>query len=436
GSDFYETPNIDRLAAEGMRFTDAYATSPVCSPSRVSIMTGKLPARVRITDWIPGVRYPHAKLRTPGFRRQMELEEVTIAEALSPAGYASFHVGKWHLGGEGFWPLEQGFDVNVAGHSKGAPGSYYHPYAKKTARTDWSVINLPPGGKEGDYLTDRLTDEALELLDGVGERPFFLHMAYYTVHTPIEGKPELVEKYRAKRERHPEARHALNAGYAAMVQSLDESVGRILGKLDELGLAENTVVIFTSDNGGVEGITDNAPLRAAKGQLYEGGIRAPLIVRWPARVEPGTVSHEPVTGADLYPTVLEVAGVEREAPADGCDGVSIVPLLDDPEASLRREALYWHYPHYHTPQRPPSGAVRAGRYKLLEFYEDGRLELYDLASDVGETTNLAEEKPELAKELRSKLHAWLDSVGAQRTQPNPDHDPERPFRDATTAWRD
>jgi arylsulfatase A-like enzyme len=429
GDDFHETPHIDELAASGVRFTDAYATAAVCSPSRASVMTGKYPARLHVTDWIPGVRYPRARLTVPDFAQELALEEETLAERLRAAGYATLHVGKWHLGDEGYWPLEQGFDVNVGGHSKGAPGSYFHPYAKKTPKTDWTVRNLPPGGRDGDHLTERLTDEALKLIDAHADGPFFLFLSYYTVHTPIEGVPEKVAAFRSRKEERPEWAQR-NAAYAAMVQSLDDSVGRILARLDALELTDDTLVLLTSDNGGVIGIGDNGGLREGKGFLYEGGIREPLLVRWPGVVEPGSECAVPVTGTDLFATVSSAAG----AGSGAVDGVDLVPLLRGDVQALEREALYWHYPHYHTPQRPPCSAVRAGSWKLLEWHETGALELYDLARDPGETTDLASAERERTRALHERLRVWRAQVGAQEAAPNPDFDPDAPFEGGYTAW--
>ncbi|MHC5023158.1 MAG: sulfatase [Planctomycetota bacterium] len=433
GSDFYRTPRIDRLARDGMLFTDAYASAPVCSPTRAALQSGLYPARLRITDWIPGVRYPHARLRVPDFTQELPLEITTIAEALRPAGYATLHVGKWHLGDEPFYPRAQGFDVNIGGHSKGAPATYFHPYqSKPDAAVDWSVRNLPPGGQDGDYLTDRLTDEAIRLIEQHRDRPFFLHLSFYTVHTPIEGKPDLVEQYRARKK--PELKQQ-NAAYAAMVHNLDENVGRVLETLDALDLAGNTIVIFTSDNGGVTGITNNHPLRAGKGFLYEGGIRVPMIVRWPGVVTPNRQSDTVVTSIDLLPTIVEMAGVAAATDEDrSIDGLSLVPQLRDPAARWDREAVFWHYPHYHTPKRPPTGAVRAGDWKLIEFYEDGRVELYDLRSDPGEKHDLAGEHRERAAALQRRLHEWLVETGAQMPTINADFDPARPFRAGYAAW--
>ena len=433
GERFHRTPAIDSLAADGTLFTDAYATSPVCSPSRASLMTGKYPARIRITDWIPGVRYPRAPLLVPDFDQEVGLGERTLAEALSERGYATWHVGKWHLGREGFWPLDQGFEVNVGGHSKGAPGSYHHPYEKRGAETDWSVLNLPPGSEPGDYLTDFLTDRAVELIGshaaGGAARPFFLHMSYYSVHTPLEGRSDLVEAYRERARERPEW-GARSAAYAAMVHAVDESVGRILESLEANGLADDTLVVFTSDNGGYLGHANLGGLRGGKGCLYEGGLRVPLLVRWPGRVPAGASSAVPVNGADLFATLLDAAG----STAPRHDGLSQLDPWLEPARKAPERDLFWHYPHYHTPERPPGGVVRRGDWKLIQWYEDGRRELFDLGADPGEQTDLAARQPERAAELGAALEAWLERVSAQRNRPNPEHDPGAPFAGGRAAW--
>lgn len=443
GSRFYETPNIDKLAAQGMRFTNAYAACPVCSPTRGSIMTGRYPARLNITDWIPGDQasrnkpYRSEKLIAPDFNLQLPLNEVTIAEALKKAGYASCSVGKWHLGKEPFYPDKQGFDINIAGNDKGSPPTYFFPYMRKgRARLDLA------GGKPGEYLTDRLTDEALKWLEANKDRPFFLYFPHYAVHTPIQARRELIEKYQVKAkgyrrtssadyraERHYSVTKLKQNDpvYAAMVHSVDESVGRVMNKLKELGIADNTAVIFMSDNGGLSThsvrnvFTSNLPLRAGKGWLYEGGIREPMIIKWPGVVKVGSVSAEPVTSTDFYPTILEMAGLDLE-PKCHVDGLSLVPLIKG-SGSLNREAIYWHYPHYHSSGNRPSGAVRAGRYKLIEWYEDNSVELYDLAEDVSEKNNLAVKMPDKTEQLRQMLHKWRESVDAHMPTPNPDYDP-------------
>ncbi len=433
GSTFYETPNIDRLAAQGTRFTNAYAACPVCSPTRASIMTGKYPARLGITDWIGAPQTPTA------YREYLPLEEVTIAEALKEAGYSTGYVGKWHLATSGddrrnYYPDRQGFDVNVGGDNSGSPPTYLYPYSKGKR----SLETMPAGGKEGEYLTDRLTDESLKFIEANKDRPFLLYLSHYAVHTPLESKKELAEKYRAKAAKLPEApeprpvygsyktrQRQDHAVYAGMVQSADESVGRVLRKLDELGLEQNTIVIFMSDNGGLstvarEGPTCNLPLRAGKGWLYEGGIREPMIVKWPGVTTAGSVCDETVISTDFYPTMLEMAGLPSKS-EQHMDGLSLVPLLRR-SGSLNRKAVYWHYPHYHGSGNRPSGAVRAGDYKLIEWYEDERVELYNLREDISEQKDLAASMPDKAAELRRMLHAWRGEVGAKMPAGEPRED--------------
>ncbi len=408
GSTVYETPNVDKLASQGMRFTDGYAACPVCSPTRASILTGKYPARLHITDWIPGSRRPFAKLAVPNWTQYLPHEEVTIAEALKPAGYATASIGKWHLGGPEYRPEVQGFDLNFGGDHRGQPPSYFFPYK----------IPCIPEGKPGEYLSDRLTDEALKFIEANKDKPFFLYLPHYAVHMPLQAKKDLTEKFRQKGR----AEKGQNsATYAAMIASVDESVGRVLGKLDELGLADRTVVFFMSDNGGLAAVTSNAPLRAGKGTLYEGGVREPWIVRWPGLVKPGTTCSVPVISTDFFPTILEMAGVKPDLKRV-LDGLSTVPLLKQAGA-IEREALYWHYPHYHLTK--PGGAIRCGDFKLIEYYEDGRLELYNLKDDLSETADLAAKMPDKAAGLRKKLDDWRKAVGAQMPTPNPNYDPKR-----------
>jgi len=403
GTKFYETPHIDRLAREGMRFTDAYAACPVCSPTRASILTGKYPARLNLTDWIPGQREKNPKLLVPKFNQELPLEEVTIAEALKAAGYACASIGKWHLGGEPYYPDKQGFDLNVGGTAKGQPPRYFSPYGIPTLAD----------GPKGEYLTDRLADEAEKFIEQNRDRPFFLYLPHFAVHTPIQGKEEITAKYARK----PPDGDQKNATYAAMIESVDQSVGRVMKKLDALGLADRTVVFFMSDNGGLAGITSNAPLRAGKGTLYEGGIREPMIVKWPGVVRSGTTASTPVTSTDFYPTILEMAGLPPK-PEQHVDGLSLMPLLKE-SGPLRRDTLYWHYPHYH--RTTPAGALRRGDWKLIEYFEDGRVELYNLKEDLSETKDLATTMPEKARELQKMLADWRRSVGAQMPTPNPDY---------------
>jgi len=423
GSTYHRTPNLDQLAARGMRFTDAYAAAPVCSPTRAALMTGKHPARLHLTDWLPGRSdMPSQKLSRPIIRQELPLEETTIAEALKQAGYATAIVGKWHLGGEGFEPQRQGFDLNVAGDHTGTPRSYFFPFENK----DGKMPGLESGAP-GEYLPDRLTTEAERFIEQHQDKPFFLYLPHYSVHIPMKAKPELIAKYRVLPK--PE-KGQNNPVYAAMVESMDESVGRLRRKLEQLGLADDTVFIFTADNGGLsvkEGpdtpATDNAPLRAGKGYLYEGGLRVPLIIAWPKRIKAGSVNRAPVYSADLFATALDVAGVRNTT---GVDGLSLLPLLTG-RGQFKRDALYWHYPHYsnqsidggHYDQ--PGAAIRQGDYKLIEFYQDDHVELYDLKRDLGERRDLASKRPQLAAELRRKLAAWRKLVGAQMMTPNPDY---------------
>jgi arylsulfatase A-like enzyme len=434
GSSFYETPNIDRLASEGMRFTDAYAACPVCSPTRASIMTGKYPARLNITDWIPGRQArrvdPSEKLIGPAFEQQLPLNEKTIAETLNEAGYAAGFVGKWHLGSENYLPEDQGFEVNVGGiHLGYPPGGFFSPYQNPKLKD----------GPDGENLTDRLTDEAVLFLEANSDRPFFLFMSYYAVHNPMQAKPDLVAKYERKARNLdpsteprflPEGRHTNrqvqdHPVYAAMVETVDSNVGRILSRIDELGKSHNTVIFFISDNGGLstaEGTpTSNLPLRAGKGWLYEGGIRVPMIIRAPGLTKPGSECRVPVTTTDFYPTMLEAAGMAL-APEQHPDGKSLVPVLEG-GSPPEREALFWHYPHYSNQGGTPGGAVRRGDYKLIEFYEDNRVELYNLREDIGETVDLAGRMPEKARELREMLQQWRQSVQARMPVANPNYDP-------------
>jgi len=428
GSQFYETPNLDRLAAEGVRFTDAYAAGPVCSPTRASIMTGKYPVNVGITDWIPGNEPSAEPLSTPRNKQPyLPLEEITVAEALKEAGYATGFVGKWHLGDRGHFPEDQGFDVNIGGCHLGSPiYGYFSPYHLPSLKD----------GPVGEYLTDRLTDEAIGFLERSKEKPFFLFMSYYTVHRPIHGKPALVEKYEAKAKTMgpkvgplfklegtvPVRQVQDHPIYAAMVQCMDDNVGRLLSKLDELGLTDNTVVIFTSDNGGLstadEFPTSNVPLRAGKGWLYEGGIREPLIVRWPSVVRAGSTCREVVCSPDFYPTILQLADLPLR-PMQHSDGQSFADVLKGDQTKVDRQAVYWHYPHYTKKGSSPASAIRMGRYKLIEFFERGNVELYDLGNDIGEQSDLSETMPAKRDELHALLRRWRHATEAEIPQPKP-----------------
>jgi arylsulfatase A-like enzyme len=422
GSSFYETPQIDALAASGMRFTDAYSAGSVCSPTRAALLTGRHPVRIGITDWIPGMpasRAAEQRLRHIDDLDHLPLEEVTLAEVLRAHGYQTFFAGKWHLGGEGFWPTGQGFDVNIGGCEVGSPpGGYYAP---------WRNPNLQ-AKRPDEYLTERLTEESLAFLEARdADRPFLLYLSYYNVHTPITPYRKRIDHFRAKAEAEftgptmYEAEHdgrtrtrQDNAEYASMIAAVDESVGTILARLEALGLAENTVVVFSSDNGGLAttrsgGPACNLPLRAGKGWLYEGGIRVPLVVRAPGVTRPGSVCRSPVVSMDVLPTVRELAGLPARADAE-IDGVSIVPLLEGGE--MEERTLTWHYPHYHGSMWTPGAAIRRGNWKLIEFYHWEKVELYDLAADPGEKHDLSGAMPAKVQELLTILHGWQKQVGA------------------------
>jgi arylsulfatase A-like enzyme len=423
GSTFYQTPNIDRLAAEGVRFTDAYAACAVCSPTRAAVLTGKYPARLLLTDWLPSGRWePKAKLREGRFLRGLPVEEVTLAEALREGGYRTANIGKWHLGSEPFsLPEHHGFDLNIAGNAHGAPGSYFFPYPgdwKIPGTGQRAVWNVLADGKEGEYLTDRLTDEAVKFIRESKDKPFFLYFPHYGVHTPLEGKKEVVAKY----ERIPEAQRQGKPEYAAMVESVDDSVGRVMSALKELSLDQNTVILFTSDNGGFYNATSNLPLRANKGAYYEGGIRVPLIVKWPGVAKPGHVVSTPVTSTDLYPTCLAASGLPAR-PHQHQDGLNLQPVLSG-DGSLGPRSIFWHYPHYNEhPSSMPSSVIRKGDWKLIQTFDPEGIELYNLADDLGETKNLAATETARVKELQTELNAWRTEVSAEMMKPNPDCDP-------------
>jgi len=419
GSSFYDTPNVNTLAAEGMRFTNGYAACPVCSPTRASIVTGKYPARLKLTNFLVGLRTQKDSPIAPApYRHELGLDEVTIAEALKGAGYTTCHIGKWHLGGEEYFPQHQGFDINIGGCRSGMPRSFFWPQWKKN----------PPivGRRDGEYLPDRLADEAVKFIKANKDKPFFLYLAHYAVHIPIQAKEPMIAKYKAKPK--PISGQD-NPIYAAMVESIDQSVGRVLKTLELVGIDDRTIIIFTSDNGGLatrEGLntpaTCNAPLRGGKGQLYEGGIRVPWIVKWPGVVRAGSTCDVTVSSIDFFPTILEMAGVsgiETNGPIDGMSTVSLLRQTGD----LKRDAVYWHYPHFSNQKGRPGAVIRQGDYKLIERYEDGTLELYNLRKDIGETGNLALLMPERAKLLRKRLIKWRESVGANMPLANPDYKP-------------
>ncbi len=479
GSSFYDTPNVDRLAEEGVRFTDAYAACHVCSPTRASILTGKYPARLGLTDWISGRRdFPFQRLKNVPGLQQLPFQEQTLAETLKAAGYRTAAIGKWHLGKEPSGPMAHGFDIDIPqNHASGGPRTYHAPFKLQGIE-----------GKAGDYLTDRLTDKALEFIEDNLDQPFFLYLAHFAVHDPIQGRNDLVAKYQAKLSKMPKPhgkpfalegnpddeeprstaelqsrhqdpafaefkvlpdrtvkikQHQDNAEFAGMVESMDESLGRVMAKLKALGLEENTIVIFFADNGGMAGAnfgnpkrvisedqldraysTSNLPLRGAKGWLYEGGIRVPMIVKWPGHGRPGTTSDEPVISTDFYPTILDMVGLPLQS-QQHLDGRSITPLLKGAER-LAREAIYWHFPHYSNHgMQSPGGAVRAGDYKLLEYFENDTVQLFHLKEDIGEQNDLSQAEPQRVAQLRSMLHAWREDVSARMMEPNPEYDPQK-----------
>jgi arylsulfatase A-like enzyme len=415
---FYDTPNIDKLAERGVRFTNAYASCPVCSPTRASLITGKYPARLNITDWIPGRNPKGTKLVGPSDKHELPFEEITIAETLKENGYATAFFGKWHLGGENFLPDSHGFDINIGGNHRGQPKSYYSPYSNPKLSD----------GPDGEYLTDRLTNEAIQFMEKNRETPFFAYLSFYTVHTPIQASKKHIDYYKNKkpakkgeeyRSEHDGITKLIqdNADYASMVKAMDENVGRLLEKLEKLNLNKNTVVIFTSDNGGLSTLfkrgypTSNEPLRAGKGWCYEGGIRVPAIIAGPNVKSPGTVSNFSITSTDFYPTILEMANIEL-MPDQHPDGVTLTPITSS-VGIPDRETLYWHYPHYHGSAWTPGAALRHNDWKLIVFYDKEKVELYDLKNDPSEKNNLAEQIPEKTDELKTMLEEWQKSVNAQ-----------------------
>lgn len=432
GSTFHESPNIDALCASGMKFTNGYAACPVCSPTRASILTGRHPVRVDVTDWLPGARA--RKGSNPRFlhvddRDNLALEEVTIAEVLKDAGFQTFFAGKWHLGGEGFWPTDQGFDFNIGGCDRGSPpGGYYAP---------WKNPNLTANSND-EYVTERLTEESIRFVESrKKDAPFFLYLSYYNVHTPITPYRKKIDHYESKAKKlfsKPSPAIAEHNGvsrsrqdnpeFASMVAAVDDSVGAILAVLEEQGLTDNTVVCFFSDNGGLctkpqPGPTSNLPLRSGKGWLYEGGVREPTIIRAPGITKPGSVADTPIVSMDFFPTILELAGLPL-MPDVHNDGVSLVPILKRMRQSIERP-LFWHYPHYHGSTWTPGASIRDGDWKLIEFYEYETSELYNLKNDPGEQQNLAKKHPQVAKELAAKLQRWQRKMNARMPLPNPDY---------------
>ena len=413
GNSRLDTPNLDRLASEGMRFTDAYAAAPVCSPVRAAIMTGQAPARLKLTNHLP--HQPRftpkdAKLDPAAMVDHLSPDYVTLAERMKGAGYTTAFMGKWHLTrgikrqGEGrieHYPERQGFDINIGGCSLGGPPTFWDPYR---------IHNIPPR-ETGEYLPDRLADEASSFIAKQSDKPWFLCLWNYTVHWPMEAPPDLVAKYEKRK-----GLGVRDARYAAMIEAMDTSIGRVLKSLDDANVADDTLVVFTSDNGAYKDVADNRPLRLGKGYLYEGGIRVPMIVRWPGVTKPSQLCAAPVISTDLFPTALEAAGLETDT-AIPCDGESLVGVLRG-DRPLEREALFWHYPNYawHGSNRL-GAAVRSGRFKLIQHFDDSSVELYDLATDISEETDLSSKRPDLVAKLRESLDAWLKDVSAEMPKP-------------------
>jgi arylsulfatase A-like enzyme len=437
GSTFYETPNVDRLAKEGARFTDAYAACPVCSPTRAAIMSGMWPQRVGITDYIGAPRTPEGWKRNTlllpaPYSDRLDLQSPTLAKLMKDAGYATFFAGKWHLGPEGWWPENQGFDLNMGGTDKGGPyggNKYFSPYGNPRL-TD---------GTDGEHLPDRLASETSKFIETNRDKPFFAYFSFYSVHTPLMARKDLEKKYQEKRtrlgltekwgrEHERDVRHVQqHAVYAAMVEAMDLAVGKVLNKLDELKLGQDTLVIFTSDNGGLstsEGWpTSNLPLRGGKGWMYEGGIRAPFVVRWPSTVKPERVVSTPVSSPDIYATLLDITK-SKAKPSQPIDGQSLLPVFNGKE--LAERSLYWHYPHYGNQGGAPAAAIRRGDYKLIEWFEEDRVELYNVVTDIGEQKDLSKSKLDLVNRLRDDLHTWQKQVGAKFPIANPNYDSHKP----------
>ena len=434
GSTFYQSPNIDKLARSGMRFTQGYATCRVCSPSRASIQLGKFTARHGITQWIgakSGMAWNRADaMMSAEYKRQLPSADTTLAETLQQAGYQTFFAGKWHLGGGGSLPTDHGFDINIGGHHRGSPpGGFFSPYKNPQLKD----------GPRGESLTLRLADETAAFVRENTEKPFFAMLSFYAVHAPVQTTQELWAKYRnlAPERPHGASRFRVDRTlpvrqvqdhpvYAGMVETTDRAVGRVLAALDETGLSDSTIVVFTSDNGGVSSgdayATSNLPLRGGKGRQWEGGIREPFYVRYPSVTKPGSTNDTPVTGADIYPTILELCGLPA-MPNQHVDGVSLVPLLKG--EGIDRRPLYWHYPHYDNQGGEPSSLFRDGDWKLIHYYEDGRDELYNLRVDPSERSDLARTYPRRTARMWTQLHDWLRSVGAVFPQPDPRYDPAK-----------
>jgi arylsulfatase A len=425
GSDWYQTPHVDRLAASGVKFTNAYAACTVCSPTRASLMTGKYPARIHCTDWIPGHSMSGGKMRIPDWTQYLAEKEFTLAEALEDNGYTTAHFGKWHLGeDEKYWPEKQGFHYNFGGWGAGSPkyknsGGYFSPY-KNPRLTD---------GPEGEYLTNRLAAEVSDFIIEHKESPFFINFWLYNVHTPLQAEQDKIEKYKIRVD---EKKNHNNPVYAAMIEHMDDALGKVVQTLKDQGLYNNTIIIFFSDNGGLIGnsnnrkkVTSNFPLRSGKGDMYEGGVRVPLIIQWPEKIPGGEVKHDPVISTDLFNTILGLTGATIDTTYDsGRDGVDLSGLLFRNEI-ITREALFWHYPHYHPEGAKPYGAVRKGNWKLIEVFEYDSLQLFNLKDDVQEQHNLALSYPEKLEELYRDLKSWRSEVSAQMPIENVRGDPDK-----------
>jgi len=443
GSKYYLTPNIDKLAENGVRFINAYAASPVCSPTRASIMTGRYPVNTGITDWIPGRQAtingaPSDKFKALPFKLQLDTNEETIAELLRKNGYRTMISGKWHLGeNEDFWPEHQGFDVNKGGFSSGSPvkndvsNGYFSPYGNPRLED----------GPKGEYLTDRQTDEAINFIRVNKKKPFYVYLSYYAVHNPMQGKEKLIEYFKHRADsmglskQEPFTRNKewilpsmsnnfrerilqSNPVYAAMIYSVDENIGKLLKELEDLEIDDNTIILFTSDNGGLstsEGSpTCNFPLRAGKGWLYEGGIRVPLIIKMPDIRKPGSIVKTAVSSIDYFATISEMTGSAEEI--NNTDGVSILSLLSCD--TLKERPLFWHYPHYSNQGVEPGSAVRLGKFKLIDNFQSGKQELYDLEKDISETNDMSALNPAKTKELFKLLQDWRTTTGAKMMIPN------------------
>lgn len=415
GSDYHQTPNIDNFANNAVKFTDGYSACTVSSPTRAAIMTGKYPAKTHITDWIEGYKMPNAKLQIPDWTMYLPLEEVTMAEVFKSAGYVTAHFGKWHLGeDEKYWPENQGFDINIGGWRRGQPNKdpklgsngYFSPYGNPRIKN----------GTEGEYLTERLANEACNFIDKTKSEPFFLNLWFYNVHTPLQAKQDKIDKYKAIVD---STKLQKNPTYAAMVEHVDDAVGKVIAKLKSEGVYDNTIIIFTSDNGGLIGkgqskVTNNSPLRNGKGHIYEGGVRVPVIIKTAGSNPLVGTYHSPVISIDFLPTLIDMAHIKvNKKLQKGLDGISLKPLLTTKLDELKRKAIYWHYPHYHSEGATPYSAIRMGNWKLIHVMETNKYELYDLKNDISESKNLYDKEPEIAKKLIKSLVDWKKKMGAQ-----------------------